>query len=64
MNLAAARWEFRAVEFDEAAANQDIRAVRPGMEIFKVSAKSGEGMNAYLELLEPRRSSPRAVAAV
>lgn len=53
-----------AVEFDEQAAQQNIQAVRPGMEVFKVSAKSGEGMNAYLECLEQRKASSRAVTAV
>jgi hydrogenase nickel incorporation protein HypB len=58
MDLAA------AVEFDEAAANQNIQAVRPGMEVFRVSAKSGEGMKAYLEFLELRRAGSRTAAAV
>lgn len=41
-----------AVEFNEAAARTNIQAVRPGMEVFKLSAKSGEGMNNFLEFLE------------
>jgi hydrogenase nickel incorporation protein HypB len=53
-----------AVEFDEPTANQNIQAVRPGMEVFKVSAKSGEGMKAYLEFLEHRRARSRAAATV
>jgi len=48
-NLAA------AVEFDEAVARRNIRVVRPGMEIFKVSAKTGEGMDDCLDFLERRR---------
>ena len=49
-----------AVEFDEAAARRNIQAVRPGMEIFKLSAKTGEGMAGFLEYLEHRRArSPR-----
>jgi hypothetical protein len=44
--------------------NQNIQAVRPGMEVFKVSAKTREGMNEYLEMLEHRRASSRAVTAV
>ena len=44
-----------AVEFDEEAARRNIRAVRPGMEIFKLSAKTGEGITEYLEYLELRR---------
>lgn len=53
-----------AVEFDEAAARRNIQAVRPGMEVFKVSSKSGEGMDAYLEFLAARRAQSRASAAV
>jgi hydrogenase nickel incorporation protein HypB len=34
------------------AARRNIQAVRPGMEVFKVSAKTGEGMAVYLEFLE------------
>jgi len=52
-----------AVEFDEAAALRNIQAVRPGMEVFKVSAKTSEGMDRYLAYLERRRASSRAAAA-
>jgi len=45
-----------AADFDEAAARQNIRAVRPGMEIFKLSSKTGEGMVEFLEYLERRRA--------
>jgi hydrogenase nickel incorporation protein HypB len=44
-----------AVEFDEETARRNIRAVRPGMEIFKLSAKTGDGMTEYLEYLDRRR---------
>ena len=53
-----------AVEFDEAAAKRNIQAVRPGMEVFKVSAKTGEGITEYLEFLESRRKRLRASAGV
>ena len=53
-----------AVEFDEAAARRNIQAVRPGMEVFKLSAKTGEGMTELLEFLESRRSRSRSAAAV
>lgn len=53
-----------AVEFDEAAARRNIQAVRPGMEIFKLSAKTSEGMADYLEFLEARRVSASAAAGV
>ncbi len=52
-----------AVEFDEAAALRNIQAVRPGMEVFKISAKTGEGMAEYLGYLEHRRARSRAAAA-
>src|SRR5271167_3102247 len=41
-----------AVEFNAAAANCSIQAVRPGMRVFKVSAKTNEGMEDYLKLIE------------
>jgi hydrogenase nickel incorporation protein HypB len=53
-----------AVEFDEVAARRNIRAVRPGMEILRLSAKTGEGIAEYLEFLEFRRARVRAGAAV
>jgi hydrogenase nickel incorporation protein HypB len=40
-----------AVEFDWPAACGNIQAVRPGMEVLKVSAKTGIGMEKYLEFL-------------
>jgi len=40
-----------AVEFDEHAAIANIQAVRPGMTILKVSAKSGFGLQEYLNYL-------------
>ena len=53
-----------AVEFDEVAANRNIQAVRPGMEILKVSSKTGEGMLEYLEFLKRRQPGLWAAAAV
>ena len=58
MDLAA------AVEFDEAAARRNIQAVRPGMEVFKLSAKTGEGMNEYLDFLQRRRAASRIKSVV
>jgi hydrogenase nickel incorporation protein HypB len=52
-----------AVEFDEAAARRNIQAVRPGIEVFKVSSKSGEGMDPYLEFLAGRRAQFRGAAS-
>ena len=47
----------RAAEFDASAAHRNIQSVRPGMEIFEVSSKTGEGMNLWLTSLEARRSA-------
>jgi hydrogenase nickel incorporation protein HypB len=44
-----------AVEFDAQAAHANIQAVRPEMEIFAVSAKTGEGMEPLLRFLQSRR---------
>jgi hydrogenase nickel incorporation protein HypB len=43
-----------AVEFDWTAARGNIQAVRPGMEILGVSAKTSEGMGEFLEFLTSR----------
>jgi len=40
-----------AVEFDRAAAHRNIQAVRPGMRVFEVSAKTGAGMEEWLQFL-------------
>ena len=44
-----------AVEFDSAAAHRSIQSVRPGMQVLEVSAKKGEGMDVWLQLLAERR---------
>jgi len=51
MDLAA------AVEFDSAAANRNIQAVRPAMTILNLSTKSGEGTQEFLDFLRVRRNS-------
>jgi hydrogenase nickel incorporation protein HypB len=43
-----------AVEFDEVTALANIQAVRPGMPAFLLSAKTGEGMDNYLQFLTGR----------
>jgi hydrogenase nickel incorporation protein HypB len=40
-----------AVEFDRSAAHDNVHAVRPGMPILEVSAKTGAGIEAWLEWL-------------
>lgn len=43
-----------AVEFDRAAAHRAIQAVRPGMPVFEVSARTGAGLDAWLHDLDAR----------
>jgi len=50
MDLAA------AVEFDSVTTHCNIQAVRPGMAVFDVSAKSDSGMEEFLNFLRSRRS--------
>jgi hydrogenase nickel incorporation protein HypB len=51
-----------AVEFDWDAARTSIQSVRPGMQIFRLSAKTGEGMEAYLNFLSQQLAQLRPVA--
>jgi hydrogenase nickel incorporation protein HypB len=53
-----------AVEFDDAAARRSIEAVRPGMDIFALSAKTGEGMESWLNFLQDRRAARFARSGV
>ena len=52
-----------AVEFDAAAARRSIQAVRPGMEVLEVSAKTGQGMDQWMHYLESRVASAATSAA-
>ncbi|GAA5509635.1 hydrogenase nickel incorporation protein HypB [Novipirellula caenicola] len=45
------------VEFDAEAAHRNIHAVRPEMEILELSAKSGAGMQQWLQCLEAHRAA-------
>ena len=40
-----------AVEFDWEAARKSVESVRPGMQILRLSAKTGEGMQVFLDFL-------------
>src|SRR3982074_2855930 len=53
-----------AVEFDEAGAHESIQSVRPGMRVLELSAKTGEGLDGYLRLLELRMESRVVVGNV
>jgi hydrogenase nickel incorporation protein HypB len=48
-----------AVEFDRATAHRNIQAVRPGIPVFEVSAKTGEGMDRWLGFLRSQRVEAR-----
>ncbi|MDQ6636263.1 MAG: hydrogenase nickel incorporation protein HypB [Candidatus Dormibacteraeota bacterium] len=43
-----------AVGFDRAALRANIEAVNPGLPVLELSARSGEGMDAWLELFRNR----------
>jgi hydrogenase nickel incorporation protein HypB len=53
-----------AVEFDWQSAYGNIQAVRPGMLVFKLSAKSGEGMDDYLDFLKQRLNESRMAEVI
>ena len=48
-----------ACEFDWTAAMASIQAVRPGMPVFRVSAKTGEGMAEWLRFVESHQTAAR-----
>jgi hydrogenase nickel incorporation protein HypB len=50
-----------AVEFDWDTARKSIESVRPGMRIFRLSAKSGEGMTDYMNFLVEQLTEHRAM---
>jgi hydrogenase nickel incorporation protein HypB len=53
-----------AVEFDSGAMRRNIQAVRPGMRVFQLSAKTGDGVEGYLGFLAERLAESRTMAAV
>lgn len=44
-----------AVEFNRAAAHANLNAVRPGIRLFEVSAKTGAGIADWVDFLEQQR---------
>jgi hydrogenase nickel incorporation protein HypB len=48
-----------AVEFDAAAAHRNIQAVRPGIPVLEVSAKTGQGMEEWMRFLRERAGATR-----
>ena len=53
-----------AVEFDGEAARTSLPSVRPGVQIFRLSATTGEGMEEYLNFLARQLAEQRAVAQI
>ena len=53
-----------AVEFSWETAYGNIQAVRPGMQVFRTSAKTGEGMEEYFSFLAHRLNELRKPVAV
>jgi hydrogenase nickel incorporation protein HypB len=49
------------VEFDWEAARKSILSVRPGMQIFRLSAKTGDGMEEFLPFLSRQPAEKRVV---
>lgn len=52
----------QAVEFDRDLADQNIQAVRPGMQMFHLSSKTGAGVSEFLAYLSARLSESRTAA--
>lgn len=53
-----------AVEFDYATVYSNIQAVRPGMQVLQLSAKTGQGLDIYLDFLVMRLMELRSAAVV
>jgi Hydrogenase/urease nickel incorporation, metallochaperone, hypA len=52
-----------AVDFDRTAALAAIQGVRPGIEIIELSARTGDGFQAWIAWLCERAAAARAHAA-
>ena len=53
-----------AVEFDWETTQRNIQGVRPGMRVFQLSAKTGDGMQEVVDFLAERLAESRLEAAV
>jgi hydrogenase nickel incorporation protein HypB len=51
-----------ATEFDWVTAESNIQSVRPGIRMFRLSAKTGDGMAEFIDFLQSRRSAAIASA--
>ena len=52
----------QVVEFNEEAALANIQAVRPAMQVFKVSARNDQGVSEFADYLRSRLATLRATA--
>ncbi|MGA3349047.1 MAG: hydrogenase nickel incorporation protein HypB [Candidatus Sulfotelmatobacter sp.] len=52
-----------AVDFSWETAYKNIQAVRPGMPVFQISAKTGEGMDEYFKFLASRQMEVRVTTS-
>lgn len=52
----------QVVEFNEEAALANIQAVRPAMQVFKVSARNNQGVSEFADYLRSRLATLRASA--
>jgi hydrogenase nickel incorporation protein HypB len=50
------------VEFDRTVARANIEAVRPGMQVFELSAKTEQGMNELLAYLQQKLAARSPVS--
>jgi hydrogenase nickel incorporation protein HypB len=53
-----------AVDFDRKALHDNIQAVRPGMPVFMLSSKTGDGMEDLMKFVAARLTELRHAAAV
>lgn len=53
-----------AVEFDAEACRQNIQSARPGMRVFELSTKTGQGFESWLNFLAVQRQSGGSAHAV
>lgn len=52
-----------ACEFDREAARRNLLEIRPGVRIFETSAKTGLGLEEWLDYLESERAARRGIPA-
>ena len=51
-------------EFDPQTVRENIQSVRPGMRVFELSAKTGDGMHQWLEFLKEFRTTTQTESEI